>query len=157
MQAGDGSKRPVHFYREEMTLSGLISFHIPEDSPHTALQQCLCLELGVPRSSMALGGAFYGGGTQDPKHPLSCCVVRDGPPGCGSCVVCLWEEGGKFLPASPLHLLRPHCSSVSISSVARHQLGAGVITCYRSKEAGQSRVTAGTDSAWLLKALTATW
>lgn len=52
LQAGDGSKRPVHFYREEITLSGLISSQITEDSPHTALQLCLCLELGVPRSPL---------------------------------------------------------------------------------------------------------
>lgn len=84
---------------------------------------------------------------RDPQHLLSHCVVRDEPPSCGSRVVCLWKEGRKFLLASLLLLLRPQYSSMSISSVVHHPLllGAGVITCNRSKEAGPSRVTAGTE------------
>lgn len=103
---------------------------------------------------MALGGAFCGLGTRDRQHLLSCCVVRDGLPCCDSDVVCLWKEPGKFLLVSPLHPLRPQYSSVSIGSVVHHhlRLGTGVIASYRSKEAGPSRVTTGTDSAWLLKA-----
>lgn len=60
----------------------------------------------------------------------------------------LWREGRREVPSClSLASAGPQCSGVSITSVAHHHLhpGAGVIARHGSKEAGQSRVTAGTE------------
>lgn len=145
---------PGAFLDEEITLSALISFQIPEDSAHATLQLWLCLELGAQR---APGGGLW---WRDPQHPSTCSVVRTEPPSLGSCVAYPRKEEGKEARHSRLSLVTAQTSVLQREPqavcVVLHHLWLRATAEHRSQKQVTPKSLLELSSAWLLRA-PATW